>query len=245
MEKCIITHNNWSVENELYTLFKFILPMFEDIFGPDIMAKEPCSVYVDTTRTNPILVTSKQPIQIALMASPSEWWRVVFQLAHELTHYAVRQCTDYRYKTCAISAFEEPAASAITLYILKFCTELWCRCEYCQIDPDYTKFFEYYRNYEYVSVGGNKPNTYKEWLEIDAKYATSERPDDSIIRNHLYDTFIDMPNSIATFIRYTSYLCPKPYEKLIDESKWVLSEPESAVFIKRICEIQPTDIKKL
>ena len=237
------THDNWTVQNEVYSLFKFILPMFEHVFGKEVMAYEMCSVVIN--RNKPMPITTFNPMKITLQADPNCWNQIAHQLAHELTHYAVRKYTDKNVKICAISAFEEPAANAMSLYILKLCAEQWHKCDLYKINPNYADVFEKSRATMYIEVSGNKPRDYNEWVILDDKYtgkltSAEQRPDVSEMCNHLYDTFVEMPDSIAVFIRYPLYLRSIPYDKLIEENLWMLNEPESANFIRRICKIQPT-----
>ena len=162
-------------------------------------------------------------------------------MAHELTHYAIRKHDDKSIKT--ISAFEEPAASAMSLYILKLSAEQWNRCDFSEKQPDYATNFEIYRDKEYMNVKGNIPCDYGEWVSINARYTGTltsalQRPDVTVMRNHLYDTSVEMPDSIEALIRYPLYL--RSDEKLVDEDRWAIVEPECANFVRKICEIQPT-----
>lgn len=165
MDDKVIIHNNWTVQNEIFTLFKFVLPMFESIFGQAVMAKEQCAVYIDTTcATAPVIVFT--PARIILKAEACHFCQVIFQLAHELPHYAVRQITEYQYINCAIATFEEAASEAMSLYIIKLCAEQWVNCGFYQYNLDYAKNFEAYRVCKYDEVNGEKPNNYCEWTSI-------------------------------------------------------------------------------
>lgn len=242
----MITYNNWTVQNEIFSLFKFVLPMFESIFGQDIMAKEQCAVYIDNTcATAP--VTAFNPTRIILKAEACHFDQVIFQLAHELTHYAVRQNTGYQYTNCAIAAFEEPAAEAMSLYILKFCSEQWVNCDFYQYNLDYEKNFESYRVCIYNGVNGRNPNNYSEWTSIcdgftGSLISDSQRPNVSTMRNTLYDAFVKFPADIGIFIKYPLYMRRNPYDKLIDETTWKTVEPSKMSFITSICAVQPVII---
>lgn len=242
----MITYNNWTVQNEIVALFKFVLPIFESIFGQAVMVKEPCAVYIDLAcATAPI--TAFEPTRIILKVEPRFFAQVVFQLAHELTHYAVRQNTSYQYKNCAIAAFEEPAAEAMSLYTLKLCAEQWVNCDLYQNNLDYAKNFEAYRVNIYNQVKGGNPNNYIEWTSICNGYTGSlvtdlQRPDVSAMRNVLYDAFVQFPADIGLFIKYPLYIRGIPYEKLIDEVAWKNAEPSKTSFITSICAVQPMTI---
>lgn len=77
MEVNMITHNNWDVQNDIFPLFKFVLPMFETIFGQAVMAKEQCAVYIDMNcTTQPI--TTFNPTRIILKAESCRFNQVIF-----------------------------------------------------------------------------------------------------------------------------------------------------------------------
>lgn len=239
----VIKLRNWMVSEEIYSIFKFILPMFEFIFGQEVMSKEPCSISIDRTcATAPI--TAFDPTRIILNANSTKFCQLIFQMAHELTHYAVRQNTDYQFAICAVSAFEEPACEAMAMYILKMSAEQWEKCDYYQYNLDYAKNFENYRISEYNKASDTKPDNYLEWTNICDRFTgrltdASQRPNVSAMRNYLYDAFVKMPTEISYFIKYPLYLRAMPYDKLIDSSRWVEDEPEHAFFVKTICDIQP------
>ena len=239
----MIIYNNWTVQDDIFPLFKFVLSIFESIFGQVIMSKEPCNVYIDVNcATAP--VTTSNPTRVILNVGSTCFDKLVFQLGHELTHYAVRQVTNYQYTNCAISAFEEPAAEAMSLYVLKRCAETWTGCSLYQNYPDYAKCFDTYRVDIYNEVTGTVPDNYNEWISICNGFTgvlTSDvqRPNVSIMRNTLYDVFIKFPTDIGSFIKYPLYMRSIPYEKLIDETAWKTAEPLKSHFISSICAIQP------
>lgn len=239
-----IQHGNWKVQANIYPLFKFVLPMFEGIFGQAIMCKEQCSVYVDMDcSTAPI--TAFNPTRIILKAEPCYWCQVIRQLAHELTHYVVRQKTNYQYNNCAVAAFEEPACEAMAMYILKLCSKQWSTCDYYQRDTNWGINFENYRRDIYNNACGSaRCGTYTEWTSICEGFtggltSDSQRPIVSSMRNYLYDSFVQMPEEISSFIEYPLYLRSIPYDKLIDTDKWEIDRPNASAFIKTICAIMP------
>jgi len=245
MDTLMIKHKNWLIQQNIYLLFKFVLPMFEVIFGEAIMSKEACCVEIDENNpAAPIFVTNSNPIRIILSANHKFWCQVIYQLSHELTHYAVRQNTIYQYATCAVSAFEEPAAESMSMYIIKLCGEQWDNCDLYSNNPGYAKYLDEYKRNIYANINGEKPKTYSEWEYISKGYTGTHvngagRPNVSIMRNYLYDTFVDMPSAIEAFIRYPLYLHSIPYELLIDGVRWEEHEPENTEFIRKICSIQP------
>jgi hypothetical protein len=243
-DKSFVTFGNWQVQSDLSILFRFVLPMFERIFGQSIMSKEACTVFSDLDcPTAP--VTAFNPTRIILKAEPSYWSQVVYQLSHELTHYAVRQKTNYQYSNCAIAAFEEPACEAMALYIEKLCSENWSNCEYSSWDSNWGANFEVYRKAVYEKVSGEAHcRTYHEWINLCSAYTGSltvdaQRPDVSAMRNHLYDSFVQMPYAIAAFIEYPLYMRTIPFEMLIDTENWSKTDYSSKPFIQAVCSIQP------
>lgn len=244
MDNNFLKHINWRVQIEIYPLFKFIIPMFEKIFGKEIMNRESCEVYIDIAYT-PTPIITFNPTRIIINATSIYWCQVIFQLAHELTHYAIRQKTNYQFRNCAIAAFEEPVCEAMAMYILKLCAEQWNNCDYYKTDPNWGVNFEKYRIDIYNIINDtNRLSTYEQWKSLCEKYTVqnspiSQRPNVSAMRNYLYDTFVSMPDDIALLIEYPLYVRDKPYNLLIDINKWENERPLSSPFIKSICAIQP------
>lgn len=236
-------YNNWTIQDNIYPLFEFVLPMFESLFGNAAMAKEGCEVFIDLNCTT-APITYYRPTRIVLKAEPCYYAQIIFQLAHELTHYAVRQNTSCQYENCVITAFEESAAEAMALYILKLSTEQWVDCSLYQISPNFAENFEKYRKDIYYTVSGNKPQNYDEWLTVCNGFtgkltADWQRPNVSKIRNELYDAFVQFPDDIGSIAKYPLYIRNSPYEKLIDEDVWKVAEPSKSKFITAICAAQP------
>jgi len=244
------SYNNWKVQDTIYPLFKHVLSLFEGIFGQKLMNEASCYVYVDSNcATAPIILSS--PMRIVLKASHSCPCAFIFELAHELTHYAIKQRTDNEYvNTCAVAAFEEPACSAMSLYILKLYSERLDDNMLCQNNCRFTtekslkKNLENYRKDRYLENEQDSCKTYKEWTSICNRFtgqitSACERPKVGKMRNHLYDSFVQMPDRIIDFIDYPLYLRSIPFDKLIDSDKWKADKPQSAEFIQKICEIQP------
>lgn len=243
MQSGRVVKNNWIVQRDLLVLFEFVLPIFESIFGQAVMSNEPCEVYIDTAcMTAPIFTFN--PTRIILTTIPTDFCNVIFQLAHELTHYAIRQSIGSQYISCASAAFEESAAEAMSLYILNRCSEQWESCAYYMYNQGFAAHLKKYKNDYYDNTGGKRPDSYGEWFNICIGFSGgltsgAKRPDVSIMRNVLYDAFIKLPSDIGSLIKYPLYMRGAPFEKMIDENKWKASEPTKAIFIDSICAIQP------
>ena len=130
------------------------------------------------------------------------------------------------------------------MYILKKCAEQWQICNYYDAAPDYAMHIDSYRINVYSNASGSSPKTYSEWLDICDGFtgrlvSSDQRPNVSMMRNYLYDIFVEMPTEISAFIRYPLYLRPIPYEKLIDDNLWASNEPGAINFVKKVCAIQP------
>lgn len=233
-------HNDWNVQDEIFPMFEFILPMFESIFGHDTMNKVPFTIKnVRNCDAAPII--DFRHSQIILDTDPSLYERVAFQMAHELTHYAVKKNADPKLLFCTIAPFEEAAAEAMALYVLKLCTEQWENCKLCR---EYAMEFETLRKYKYNEASGASPKDYGEWEKLcnDYDYLYTHpvpRPNISVMRNTLYDAFVQFPHDIGILIKYPLFIRNAPYEKLIDEDAWKAADPANASFISAICAIQP------
>lgn len=210
------------------------------------MAKEECAVFIDLNcRTAPI--TCYRPTQIILKAEFHYYVQIVFQLAHELTHYAARQNASNQYENCAITAFEESAAEAMALYVLKLSAEQWVNCSPYPINLNFAENFEKYRANIYCAISENKPQNYTELLVVCNGFtgkltADCQWPNISEIRNVLYDAFIEFLDDSGSIAQYPLYTKSSPYEKLIDENAWKFAEPLKGEFITAVCVAQPMSL---
>lgn len=112
-------HANWLIQRcegaeYLDSLLEFLLPEYIRIFGQDIMTTTPCIVHNDPDSECPYFHHTT-PLKIRLsMSELSYWAQMVYQLSHELCHYAMYQTKQDKTKT--LSWFEEIVCEAMSLY---------------------------------------------------------------------------------------------------------------------------------
>ena len=233
---------NWtfaiSTEDEqkyMCPLFEFLLSQFVEIFGEPTLSGEPCKVYNDPTASYPMLITNRTPIQLRTCSKSLQYWsQYVFQAAHELTHYVIRQ--NKKDKNLIIRWFEETLCEAMSLYILKLSSLRWHECALSHINPNYSiSLIDYFTNVYNNTV----PSLLKECHSLDdlrniENTCQEQRPSRSIERNYLVDAFCENPKSISAFVYYTLYMRG---DLQIDFEKW--KEHSSAPLIPKLELIQP------
>ena len=120
-------------ENTTFIL-AYLLEEFSRIFGSDVMTNEDCIVYNDARSECPMLITNIRPIHIRLSQETlSALSQTIYQLSHEMCHYAIRQRKAN--KDLTLSWFEEIVCEAVSLYILKYSSEQWGKCLLSQTQP--------------------------------------------------------------------------------------------------------------
>ena len=124
-------------------LLGFLLPEYTRLFGVETMNGERCIVFNDPKADCPMLITSTVPVMIRLaQASTVYWAQTVYQLSHEMCHYAIRQRkTD---KHFSIKWLEETFCEAMSLYALEYAARNWYRCPLSQKAPMFSAAFVNY-----------------------------------------------------------------------------------------------------
>ena len=101
-------------ENEyIYqSIVAFVMEMFLNIFGKEIMFAEKLNIYNDPKSSCPMIFIDTSPIEIrTCITDIDNWVEIIFQLSHELTHFAIMQKNPNRYEY--ISWLEETICEAI------------------------------------------------------------------------------------------------------------------------------------
>ena len=111
----VLESNN---SNHTYYILEFLLEEFCQIFGFNVMHNEDCIVYNAPHSRCPRFIHSK-PLSIRLHQSSLTFWsQTIYQLSHELCHYAMHQTKAN--KKISLSWFEEIICEAVSLYALKY-----------------------------------------------------------------------------------------------------------------------------
>lgn len=217
--------NNWilmahTADERLYMepLFRFILKLFTEVFGTELLEKESAILYNDKLAPCPMLVINQAPIAIRTCVEDLCYWsQFIYQLSHELMHYTIRQ---YRSKDSGkVKWFEETICEAVSLYILQRSGEKWSECAVSDGNLSYAKHLREYLINEYNHTGESileKCHTISALQTINAT-CEKQRTERSLERNYLYKLFYSQPSLLPIVAQYSRYAKDN---LLLDLSKW-------------------------
>lgn len=234
--------NVWNIippddDKWLHMIFDFLRSEYSRIFGEDTMTKELCTIYNDPIAECPMLIINHKPILIRLaLSTPRDWNRAIYQLSHELCHYAIRQHKVN--KEFTLSWFEEIICEAISLYALKYSSQNWERCELYRRDPGWASNIENYLNDELMRSATTRFSECTT-IELLRKYEENEstnRETHINERNILYRAILALPAECRHFCEYQAYVDPNT-GVTIDFSKWEKDNPSG--IIKTLHNLQP------
>ena len=209
---------------------------FERIFGCDTVNGEKCLVYNDTQAGCPMLIINSAPIRIRLaQSSLSCWSQTIFQLSHELCHYALRQ--HKAQKELTLSWIEEIMCEAVSLYALKYCAINWNQCGLNTRNPDYFKsIFEYLDNE--LNKSGTTGLKDCKTPELLSQYETIADTDRESHRNEcilLYQEISKNPTDCLVFCKYQKYINSNGIT--IDFDTW--ENEDSSQLVRVLHKLQP------
>ncbi|MBE6635767.1 MAG: hypothetical protein E7617_06205 [Ruminococcaceae bacterium] len=186
----------------------FLLEKFEAIFGKDVMHHERCEVYNDPDAPCPRFIYSS-PLRIRLhLSRTSLWSKTIFQLAHEMCHYAMYQVK--KDKKVTLSWFEEIVCEAMALYALEYASEKWNNCNLSRFSP---KFAVYHREYLEDVLSDSFTNEFKLCSSVDKlrRYELDGKPENKR-QTHgaevsiLYRAISAEPGALKYVLDYTKYI---------------------------------------
>lgn len=223
-------------------LFYYQYKLCSDVFGFEAMASESCNVLCTDNDEAPILVNVTSPIEIWINADDNRWCQVVYQLSHEMCHYAMRYNKTNR--NYVLKWFEETICEAFSLYSLNYFSEHWTECYLVRMNPVYANSF---RNYVTDTVSEKAPIAEDpvhslskcrtmENLGFVEKHSEDKRYLRFSERDYLYDLFKSHPDMIRLLLNYEKYVNKK--SMMIDFDRWIDDE-NGSVFLKSVSEIQP------
>lgn len=218
----MVMKHTWIIEkqdgsNYLQAILRFVLLEFCRIFGTEIMYNEVCSVYNDPQADCPMLITCRKPICIRLAQENLSYWaQTIFQLSHELCHYAIRQ----RKGSFKLSWFEEILCEGMSLYILDWAYKNWDCCDLSQIDHTFSQKIQEYLEKELRKV---ETDTLQYCIDLKSleKYelnSSTNRESHRKQRNTLYREIINNPLHCRCFCDYSKYISDNHIT--IDFIKW-------------------------
>ena len=217
-------------------LLGFLLPEYTRIFGVETMNGERCIVFNDPKADCPMLITSTVPVMIRLaQASTSYWAQTIYQLSHEMCHYAIRQ--GHKGDSYILSWLEETICEAMSLYALEWASNNWYRCPLSMGHSEYSSsIFTYLKD----TAGKPERNDLQSCvtlldLRICNQTAESNRGGRVRERNILYVCISRHPEESRFLCDMYRYLNE---DKLtIDFDTWLADNPSEIV--KCLSEIQP------
>ena len=231
----------WKIQNcngadYLVALLQFLLTEFSRIFGSGTMFAEECVVFNDQGADCPMLIINLTPVRIRL-AQPdlSFWAQTIFQLSHELCHYAIRQHKIN--KEFTLSWFEEIVCEAMSLYALQWSAENWKDCSLSLMNPQFSNAIKRYLEEELKAEGNDvfqKCETFEMLVHYEKEHST-DRPTHKNERNQLYFEIAKNPAYCLCVCDYHRYI-----EKngiTIDFERWEMDNP--CALIKFLHSLQP------
>ena len=225
-------------------ILEFLLEEYNRIFGEDIMFNENCIVFNDPRSNCPMLITNMTPVHIRLaQESLSYWAQTVFQLSHEMCHYAIRQRKEN--KGFTLSWFEEIVCEAISLYALEYASKEWGKCKLAEIQPLFAQSYAAYLSQELTKTFTNEfeqCNTIEKLIEYERKgFPENQRESHRVERNFVYRAISHNPQEVKCVIDYTRYV--EGNGVTIDFKKWI--QEDNSNFLKELRKIQPVTIERV
>ena len=190
----------------------------------------PCIVYNDTNAKCPCF-NHTEPLTIRLnQESLSFWAQTIFQLSHEMCHYAMYQAKEDKEQT--LSWFEEIVCEAMSLYALEYAAKNWNKCALYRINPDFRNHIQDYLDNELKCTaldGFAQCNTVPK-LKIyeSGKYPENDRATHVTERNRIYAAISQDPTEASCFLRYQWYIQPKD-GVTFDFAAWYKDDPKNLI----------------
>ena len=236
----------WTVqktENSDHTclILAFLLEEYCRIFGFDVMLNEDCIVYNDLNAECPRFNHS-QPLTIRLNQSSLTYWcQTIFQLSHEMCHYAMHQTKSNRNIT--LSWFEEIVCEAVSLYALEYASKEWLKCRLSINNPTFSQSHKSYLDDE---LANDYTDEFKQCDSVEKlrAYELQEFPENKrethrLERNIIYRAISANPLELKHVLDYTKYI--ENNGITIDFDKWLQDAP--CRLIEELRAIQPVKLK--
>lgn len=231
---------NIKTQDEYYylkSLLEFLLLEFNRLFGEKKMCEEDCVIFNDSDANCPMLIINESPIKIRL-AQPSliYWAQTIYQLAHELGHYALRQYKND--KNFTLSWFEEIVCEALSLYFLHWSSENWQSCELGKLYPNFKYSLKEYLINELKRSGNDvfkNCTTIQQLLIYEKNFAAAFRETHLNETNALFYQIIKDPEACSCFCEYVNYL--NSDNLTLDFVRW--GQENNNLMIRFLSTLQP------
>ena len=233
---------SWLVEEAYYPkqlayILEFLLEEFSRLLGQNIMFNEFCIVYNDPQAECPMLIRNHFPIRIRLAQNVFFEPQTVFQLSHEMCHYAFRQYKEN--KDFTLSWFEEIVCEAVSLYALEYVARNGQNCPLSKEKPSFSKESGDYLYYELGREGSDglkQCDSVVKLAEYEAqKVAENHRETHRNERHALYRAISANPEALGCVLDYTKYL--ENNGVVVDFDRWIQDNP--CDLLNSLRQIQP------
>lgn len=219
-------------------ILAFLLEEFARIFGHNVMFNEGCTVRNEAYSECPMLITNEKPICIRLSQETlSALSQTIYQLSHEMGHYAIRQRKAN--KEFTLSWFEEIVCEAISLYALEYSSEEWGRCLLSQTQPYWAQA---HKTYLENQLNRESTNEFQECDTVEKLmvYEKQELPESKrethrAERNAIYRAISSNPMELKCVLDYSKYI--ESNGVTIDFDKWIREDP--CDILQELKNIQP------
>lgn len=226
-------------ENTAFIL-AFLLEEFSRIFGSNVMTNEDCIVYNDILSQCPRFNHSS-PLSIRLhQKSLTFWSQTIFQLSHEMCHYAMHQTKEN--KDITLSWFEEIVCEAVSLYALEYASKEWSKCALSQYNFDFAINHRTYLDNE-LKCEYNDDFKLCDSIEKLKKHEEQKMPENqrathATERNMVYAAISKNPLELRCVLNYTKYI--ESNGVTIDFNKWL--QEDSSNLLQELKKIQPVKL---
>ena len=233
-------------------IFHCLFSEFVKIFGEDVMSHKPVTIFNDPDAHTPRTIPLGEEIRIRLRLPKTSYWaKMIFQLSHEMTHYAFfsyfphanQENFKKNFENETSSWNEEIICEAMSLYMLKLAAENWEKCSLVQINPKYNAAIENYLKDEYnrskkfplKSEGSYIPAT--DFHKNFNQKSCVDRDNHNSETNYLYDLFTSVnAKTIGEVLDMYKYF--NKDHRCIDYAAWI-KNANNPVFIENVSVIQP------
>lgn len=241
-----ITYRNWIIQSiggneDIFWISVFLIDEYSRLFGENVMYNETCIIYNEPHSECPMLITSICPLMIRLsQENTSCCAQTIYQLSHELCHYAIRQAKIN--KEFTLSWFEEIVCEAMALYALEYSYKNWHKCYMGSLFPTFNLSIKDYLENE-LSKNGNDGFSSSDTLVKLKLYETkrlseNDRESHRNERNQLYKLISLHPERIKCVLDYQKYL-NRDTNVTIDFNKWMQNlDNQMVIELKKIQPIK-------
>lgn len=249
-------NDNWyystdSGEKDKYIegIFSTLYPQYSAIFGEAAMSYKPVIIYASSAASNPKTSPYDGYTMITLSLKDTGLWsKMIFQLSHEMTHYAFYSLTPNAtvekgdWDDMFSQWNEEIICEAMSLYMLDHMSKNWAECPLSTHNRTYGssvgKYLEdaYNEHKGNALLSGSSPLSGKDFKAL-SDAANKDRARHGAETNYCYNLYMKYGNKVIGEV-LTMYRYYDPKYDTIDFESWE-KETQYTDFVKELSRIQP------